>query len=142
MISNDGLLLHNKHKCKDVPVTYQGSCKSAENIIEGKEMKNHKLLIRIFFSFNFVSTQFLLSRNIDFTYIFYAKKRLVNRLTRHILNPPLELNFVNFFYYFYFSYYIDFIIGVYFRAHNIQQNFYLFKLTIETAVKGVKYIQG
>ena len=41
-------------------------------------MKNHQRLVRIFFSLIFVSTQFLLLRNIDFGYIFYAKKRLVN----------------------------------------------------------------
>ena len=50
MISDDGLLLHNKHKCKDVIVTYQESCKLVENIKEGKEIKNHKQLIRIFVS--------------------------------------------------------------------------------------------
>ena len=77
MISNDGLLLHNKDKCKDFPVTYQGSCKSAENIMEGKEMKNHKQLIRIFFLLIlFPHSSCYLTILILVKYIFYAKKEV------------------------------------------------------------------
>ena len=89
MISYDGLLLHNKHKCKHVLVT-----KLAENIIEGKEMKNHKQLIRIFLSLIFFPHSFCYRTILILVTYFLRKRGQSIRLTRHTLNPPLNINFI------------------------------------------------
>ena len=78
MISYDDLLLHNKHKCKDVIVTYQGTCKLAENIIEGKEMKIYKQLIRILFSLILFPHSSCYRAILILVKYFMRKKRLVN----------------------------------------------------------------
>ena len=89
MISCGGLSVHYKHKCKDVLVTYQESCKLAENIIE-KEMKNHKQLIRIFFSLIlFTHSSSYRAIQILVKY-FIRKKRLVNPTDSTYPKSPLK----------------------------------------------------
>ena len=110
MISYHGLLLHNKHKCKDVLVTSQGLCKLAENIIEGKEMKNHKQLIRIFFSLILFPRSSCYCAILILVKYFIRKQRLVNptdstypectpelcRLVKRLKNCAFPLSYIIF----------------------------------------------